>query len=574
MNQIYGSANRVIVWLGKASPELEAGVKAAARLGTESVPHTIRMIRTQTWDFSNDLSNMSEKYGMEPIDTDEAIGLSTLFSCNYFVRIWVIQEVCLTEDVVILCNGNFTPFDCVGYTAAFLHYSGLYQHVYALAPYVRKVSFMRDDVNMFEAERICLFREWCKDEKTEWFEVLEETVDFEAGIGHTQPKSAEMILLRFLITSIQFRSTDRRDIIYGLGGIIKKMAVEYGSSFPAEFEPNYDIDVKDLLTDVARKIFETTDSLVCLGLVKDRGARDIPGLPSWVPNFSPVPVNSLSGANFRSTGTFDASKHIPHTLSEQVFTVDGDTLNVAAFCLGKVEKLGEAFLTAMSGEQKMNSDLLRSMEQVYLYTGQPSDEAFWRILVFDHDLSYRPAKLIRLEDFQTAMMGLIVRPLAIRHREASSTEEGQALVLESISQMSYLDRVSAKLPSSIFPRVNLIKSMCMNIGLIPKGEVDLNDEERKLLTVPKSNHSMPPELVLVTTYVGHRPFLTGSGYLGMGLESVEVGDEVWVVKGCPTPLVLRREGKEFSLVGESYVHGVMNGEAVGDDTKWEKIQIV
>ncbi|KAJ4024578.1 hypothetical protein NW752_003145 [Fusarium irregulare] len=574
MNQIYGSASRVIVWLGKVTPELEAGVKAAARLGTESVPHTIRMIRTQTWDFSNDLSNMSDKYEIDPIDFDEAVGLATLFSCNYFVRIWVIQEVSLNNDVVVLCNGTFTAFDCIGYTAAFLHYSGLFQQVYALAPYVRKDSFMRDDVNMFEAERIGLFREWCKDEKTEWFEVLQETVDFEAGIGHTQPKSAEMLLLRFLITSLQFRSTDRRDIIYGLGGIIKKMAAEYGSSFPTEFEPNYDIDIKDLLTDVARKIVETTDSLVYLGLVKDRRVRDVPGLPSWVPNFSATPVNSLSGAVFRSAGSFDASKHTPHTLPEQVFTVDGNTLNVSAFCLGKVEKLGEAFLPAISGEQKMNADILCSMEQVYPYTGQSSDEAFWRTLVFDHDLSYRPAKMIRLEDFQMAMMDLIVHPLAIRHREAPSPEAGQALVLEYISQMSYLDHVCAKFPSSIFPRVNLIKSMCMSLGLIPKEEVVLDEEEQKMLAVPKSDHSMPPALILHTTYVGHRPFLTGSGYLGMGLESVEVGDEVWVVRGCPTPLVFRREEEKFSLVGESYVHGVMNGEAVGDDTKWEKIQIV
>ncbi|CAG7557892.1 unnamed protein product [Fusarium equiseti] len=573
MNQIYGSAARVIVWLGKATPELETGVKAAARLGTESVPHTIRMLRTQTWDFTNDLSNMSERYGMQPIDKDEAIGLATLFSCNYFVRIWVIQEVSLTNDVVILCNGNFTSFDCVGYTAAFLQYSGLFQQVYALVPYTKKGSYIRDDVNMFDAERIGLFREWCKDKKTEWAEVLE-TIDFEAGIGHTQPKSSEMLLLRFLVMSLKFKSTDRRDIIYGLGGIMKKMAAKHGSSFPAEFEPNYDIDVKDLLTGVARKIIETTDSLVYLGLVKDPCVRDVPGLPSWVPNFSAHSINSLSGAGFRSLGTLNASNHIPHTSSEQVFSVNGDALNVSGFCIGNVEKLGDTFSDTISGQQRMNADILCSMPQVYLYTGQSSDEAFWRTLVLDNDLSYRPAKLIRLEDFQMAVMQFFVHPLAIGHREAPSPEEGQALVLELISKMSYLDQVSAKFPSSIFPRVNLIKSMCINLGLIPKEEVQLNDEERKMLMVPKSAGSVPPVMVVSSTYMGHRPFLTGSGYLGMGLESIEAGDEVWIVKGSPTPLVLRREGDKFGLIGESYVHGVMRGEAVVDDVKWEKIRIV
>lgn len=39
MNQIYGGAARVIVWLGKATPELAAGVKAAERIGTVCSSH-------------------------------------------------------------------------------------------------------------------------------------------------------------------------------------------------------------------------------------------------------------------------------------------------------------------------------------------------------------------------------------------------------------------------------------------------------------------------------------------------------------------------------------------------------
>jgi len=403
MNQIYGSATRVIVWLGKATPELEAGVKAAERIGTESVPHTLRMLGTQTWDFSNDLAKMPEKYGMQPIDKEEAIGLLTLFTCNYFTRIWMIQEVSLVKDVVVLCNSTFTAFECLGYTAAFLHYSGFFQNVLTFVAKDKPGIDMNNDISMFESERIGLIREWCKGEKSEWAEVLK-ALDFEAGIGHTQPKSAEMILLRFLFTAVAFKSTDSRDIIYGLGGIMKQMAAKDGLVFPSEFEPDYTIDPKGLLTVVARKIIEKTDSLVYLGLVKDPSVRQAPGLPSWVPNFPPVPYNSLSGSGFRSMGTLDASNYIPHNLTERVFNIDGKILNVSAFCIGKVEKLGEVFLDAMRGQQKMNTDILLSMDQIYSYTGQPSDEVFWRTLIWDTDFTNRPAKSIRLEDFQMAMM--------------------------------------------------------------------------------------------------------------------------------------------------------------------------
>ncbi|RFN45505.1 hypothetical protein FIE12Z_10268 [Fusarium flagelliforme] len=573
MNEIYGSAAHVVVWLGKATPELVAGVNAAERIGTESVPHTIRMLNTQTWDFGNTLSNMQEKYGIKPIDEEDAIGLATIFSCNYFVRIWIIQEVSLTDDVVILCNGNFTPFDCVCYTAGFLHYSGLYQQVYALVPPPKRGAYIRDDSYMFAAERIGLIRDWCKREKSEWAEVIK-TLDFEAGLKDTQPKSSEMLLLRFLVTAISFKSTDPRDIIYGLVGIMKQTAARDGLAFSSDFEPDYSTGANDLFTVVAKRIIEMTDSLAYLGLVKDPSVRAAPGLPSWVPNFPPVQINNLCGANFRSMGVLNASKHVPHSSSQRVFSVDGTTLNVSALYLGKADKLGEIFMDLLRGRQKMNAGILLSMEQVYPYTGQSADEAFWRTLLWDTDLSYRPAKQIRLEAFQMAMAQVWIRPLSIILQDASSPEEGQALVLETIRNMSYLDKVSAEFPSSIFPSVNLLKSMLMNLNLIPKGEVHLSEEEQQMLVAPTSVHSMPPGNVLFATHVGHRLFLTDSGYLGMGYESVEVGDEVWIVRGCPTPLVLRREGESFSLIGESYVHGVMNGEAVGDDVKWEKIKIV
>src|SRR5271170_2309666 len=44
-------------------------------------------------------------------------------------------------------------------------------------------------------------------------------------------------------------------------------------------------------------------------------------------------------------------------------------------------------------------------------------------------------------------------------------------------------------------------------------------------------------------------------------ESSCVGDTIALCKGGRVPLVLRRHPGGFQLIGESYVHGVMNGEA-------------
>ncbi|KAF2228724.1 hypothetical protein EV356DRAFT_435862, partial [Viridothelium virens] len=64
---------------------------------------------------------------------------------------------------------------------------------------------------------------------------------------------------------------------------------------------------------------------------------------------------------------------------------------------------------------------------------------------------------------------------------------------------------------------------------------------------------------------GRRVFTSEKGYLGTGVEDVRAGDLVVLVEGACVPYILRpvagREGT-FSLVGEAYVHGMMDGESL------------
>ncbi|KAH8598609.1 heterokaryon incompatibility protein-domain-containing protein [Bisporella sp. PMI_857] len=64
---------------------------------------------------------------------------------------------------------------------------------------------------------------------------------------------------------------------------------------------------------------------------------------------------------------------------------------------------------------------------------------------------------------------------------------------------------------------------------------------------------------------GKRIFVTSNGYLGLGSEYVEPGDVVVIILGAKMPFVLRKaEGQTFMLIGESYVHGIMDGEVMND----------
>jgi hypothetical protein len=64
-------------------------------------------------------------------------------------------------------------------------------------------------------------------------------------------------------------------------------------------------------------------------------------------------------------------------------------------------------------------------------------------------------------------------------------------------------------------------------------------------------------------------FVTQTGYIGLGPTTMEPNDVVCVVLGCSVPVVLRMEApNRHVLIGECYMHGIMNGEGLGPG--WER----
>lgn len=57
-------------------------------------------------------------------------------------------------------------------------------------------------------------------------------------------------------------------------------------------------------------------------------------------------------------------------------------------------------------------------------------------------------------------------------------------------------------------------------------------------------------------------FRTAKRYLGLGPEILKSGDVVAVIFRAKVPLILRPEGDHYLLLGDCYVHGIMQGEAV------------
>jgi hypothetical protein len=74
--------------------------------------------------------------------------------------------------------------------------------------------------------------------------------------------------------------------------------------------------------------------------------------------------------------------------------------------------------------------------------------------------------------------------------------------------------------------------------------------------------------------IGWNVFVTEKGYLGLGPQHLQAGDVVSLIPGVEVPIVLRPgENGRYQLVGEAYLHGIMDGEALTPDSRMDVIQL-
>jgi hypothetical protein len=214
------------------------------------------------------------------------------------------------------------------------------------------------------------------------------------------------------------------------------------------------------------------------------------------------------------------------------------------------------------------------MDETYPPTAQPALEAFWRIIICDQDMCSRPAKLPRTQGFRDLIMKMMMRRLKIEFGAG-----GQKAVTECIASWSDLDKLAERDPGNALYNTGFIEKGCCRLGLLPATDDDplLSIEEQRAWLEHFNQSSKLITWLLGSTLPYRSPVLTTTGYLGLALRSTRVGDEIWILAGCPMPVVLRKVESDinaYRLIGEVYVHGIMHGEAVTGYTPWQEIVII
>lgn len=75
---------------------------------------------------------------------------------------------------------------------------------------------------------------------------------------------------------------------------------------------------------------------------------------------------------------------------------------------------------------------------------------------------------------------------------------------------------------------------------------------------------------------GRSFFTTREGYIGLAPKAVKQGDQICMLLGCNSPILLRSEGAgNHTVVGECYIQGLMDGEALLGPLPdhWQRVEI-
>ena len=270
---------------------------------------------------------------------------------------------------------------------------------------------------------------------------------------------------------------------------------------PASRIFNYEKPVVELYRDVTGHLIQSQRSLTLLSSVEDSSDRRIHDLPSWVPDYSVWQQHTVLGASIRVGHLkFRAAGSTPLSCR---WTEGSPLLAVDGFRQDEIKTVSARALEHRAQNIEVVLQWLQLAESL-VRDGLIGIDAFWRTLIGDQGRHMYPAP----EQYGT-------------HFE------------------SYLAHANAR--KTGYPGVR--KS-----GIDQKASQEAN--------------TLLYQAALGYVATHRKFFTTKKGAIGLGPQSMRPGDLVCILSGGRVPFVARAEGSNFRLIGESYVHGLMEGQAV------------
>ncbi|KAK4215144.1 hypothetical protein QBC37DRAFT_419730 [Rhypophila decipiens] len=467
--------------------------------------------------------------------------LSALLNREYWFRVWCLQEVSVSNETVVACGKGGLKIDVDAFGKIVHYYINLMGMVIGLATSKGDLLAQLRTGSPY----------WSKDfaeaingatrmlDQRKKYRGVQRQQDQNEGTD-VRPNSSHPMLLHYLmdayaskVLDVSLRSTDPRDMIYGLMNLACDVD-ELG------IVPDYQKTCEQVFTETWAAILRKHGANMLVWAVPEspRLSCGPQGMlmSSWVPDWrQPRQFHVLLQSGFfqacgdKHQETQWASADDPRIIALRGVQVDiiqevGSPLSGEK---GDIPSIG-VFIDDITQLLETSSLLAPSPEESVYPTPEANHSARWRIPLCD------------IEGTTTT-----IRPGLMSRATSASEESFQSVlaVLEGIGQATA-------------PGVeNGIENWSVTLGQHLQGLIAYGSK----VYMPSCS----------------RPFLTCRGWVGRGPAEMKAGDVVVILWGCRLPIVLRPCGgdaddQKYQLVGDAYIHKLMDGEFVQGDVEREE----
>ncbi|KAN0098846.1 HET domain containing protein [Hyaloscypha variabilis] len=562
MGKIYSQAEKVLIWVGD---EEEDGAAAMALIRKWGAGAAAAEEKSPDTFWANSLE-LTLQHMENPFAEQEIMAFGAFLSRDYWRRVWIIQEIVLSQHRVLMCGREETSYE---------HF--IMTH-YLLSELLELNRHDTVDVDMMKP----VFKhigEQSKPTNAALATIRWLAVQRDDDASHSKEFSPDAFLLAARTRASL--ATDLRDKVYGILGLV--------SSHKFTIEPSYSMEVAEVYKHFTLRLIETSALLrvICLAGVGVFNTQSSLELPSWVPDFSREPeTTSLAANDAANDQNFQAAKdrqdyYCCYIGSQQKLLVQG------VIC-DEITQVGETEPSGYTWLWKWWELCIKNCPMAHP-SGVSLRQAFFRTLIHDSSgFGYGRADFIspteeeffysRASGFMTLMrrialeaVGQILAPIVRANMEFM----GRGLVLSLETDMTKILNMATLLEESVIDFETFywlcnssvthdaeLRTKLLNAFIGPPHAPNRLAWHLEDYASKSSTHGF---FDFVATIVKIRSFVTTKrGYVGTGPNRVGSGDLVCVLLGCPVPLIIRKQGSNFIVVGEAYVYGMMHGEMIDE----------
>ncbi|KAF7540204.1 hypothetical protein G7054_g1547 [Neopestalotiopsis clavispora] len=541
MGEIYKHAESVIIWLGQEDGGTRDAHNLLQRLS--SIDPSSKVLKSRSYNIDSaqaceQLEEASDDMGMNDISIDDWHHLAHFLQRAWFSRVWVVQEVFFSKRAPrVLIGDHELKWKDIMQSMNILKETHLDT---VLKAYMFDLGIDQKAYNIAAATS----------------EALENRLANAHIFGIMYDRKVENKQFRLdqlLYYTRFFNAKQPEDHIFGIQGLWISSGANEEST--ARIISLFGSPLEKIYVEAMRVAILESGRLDILGL---RGNIS-ENLPSWVvdfretPGLYPLTRNLEFGDHPRR---WQAGRGIIPAPMQEFDVSDPKKLLVGGFEFDTIvgdEAPSFPEVDTRFRISKLLQFLARARQDAYGITNAYS--AFLRTVIKDTYTGESTDAEIS-DGFSAFLAVRILEHERMLHDVAQTniTETSHQLASLLKETEDIVNGLSHKYP--LFPSWATLKETKHVIGM--NGAPGRTELER---------HAMKFSECFRIAYFGRKLFQTEKGYFGITSELVEKGDKIWISSNSDTPLVLRPQttNGNYTLVGEAYIHGIMNGEAVSDD---------